>query len=283
MKTDITLITRLFIAVIFMCSNSFRVMSQEFELSNYKIRYSFSTQKNIEGNRELEVSFLAANKKDRKDRIPVSDALINFYHAGQDTLILIDAVKTNHKGIAKLIVPASFDLEMDEDGYYNFSAIFEATESLKRQKKSLQVKDLFLTMNLSEEDSVKMVALEAYTLDSLGGKLPVEELDVVFSVGGMLSKLPIEEGSVEEGVYEFEITKDIQGDINGDFNFYVFVDDHDDFATVTQQVASNWGVFDDIREPEKNKLWTEAAPIWMYVVLTFLLVGAWAKLCIHTY
>ena len=166
---------------------------------------------------------------------------------------------------------------MDEEGYYNFTAQFDATESLKRQKKSLQVKDLNLIMNLSEGDSLKTVSLEAYTLDSLGGKLPVEELDLVFSVGGMLSKLPIEEASLEEGAYEFEITEDIQGDINGDFQLFAFVDDHDDYGTVLHMVESNWGVFDDIREPEKNKLWTDAAPIWMYVVLTILLVGVWAN------
>ena len=70
---------------------------------------------------------------------------------------------------------------------------------------------------------------------------------------------------------------DSPGDINGDFQLYAFIDDHDEFGTVTQAVVSNWGVFDDIREPEKFKLWTEAAPIWMYVVLTFFLVGAWAN------
>ncbi len=277
MKTDIKLMARIFILLGLMFSNSISVFGQEFELSNYKIRYSFSTQKNIEGNRELQVSFLAANKKDRKDRIPVGDAMIKFYHSDKDSLILIDEIKTNNEGIANLTVPSTFNLVMDEEGYYNFTAQFDATESLKRQKKTLQVKDLFLNMNLSEVDSLKMVSLDAFTLDSLGEKLPVEELDLVFSVGAMLSKLPIEEASLEDGVYEFEITKDIQGDINGDFQLFAFVDDHDDYGTVLQKVESNWGVFDDIREPEKNKLWTEAAPIWMYVVLTILLVGAWAN------
>ena len=279
MKTDIKFITRIIILAGLMLSYSANVFGQEFELSNYKIRYTFSTLKDVNNNRQLEVSFLAANKKDRKDRIPVSGALIKFYNSGNDTLLAIGETKTDDKGIAKIEVPSSMNLLMDEEGYYNFSAQFDATESLKRQKKSLQVKDLNLIMNLSEseEDSLKTVSLEAYTLDSIGGKLPVEELDLVFSVGGMLSKLPIEEATLEDGVYEFEITEDIQGDINGDFQMFAFVDDHDDYGTVLQMVESNWGVFDDIREPEKNKLWTEAAPIWMYVVLTILLVGAWAN------
>lgn len=277
MKTDIKIITRIIVLAGLMLSYSTNVFGQEFELSNYKIRYTFSTLKNADNVRQLEVSFLAANKKDRKDRIPVSGALIKFFNSGNDTLLAIGEIKTNDKGIAKIEVPSSMNLLMDEDGYYNFSAQFAATESLKRQKKSLQVKDLNLIMNLAEVDSLKTVTLEAYTLDSIGGKLPVEELDLVFSVGGMLSRLPIEEGTLEDGEYEFEITEDIQGDINGDFQLFAFVDDHDDYGTVLEMVESNWGVFDDIREPEKNKLWTKAAPIWMYVVLTILLVGVWAN------
>ncbi len=277
MKTNLKYISRILVLAGLMFSYSTNVLGQEFELSNYKIRYTLSTLKDVNNNRQLEVKFLAANKKDRKDRIPVSGALIKFYNSGNDTLIAIGEIETDDKGIAKIEVPSSMNLLMDEEGYYNFSAQFDATESLKRQKKSLQVKDLILNLNLSEEDSLKMVSLEAYTIDSLGSKLPVEELDLVFSVGGMLSRMPIEEASLEDGVYEFEITKDIQGDINGDFQMFAFVDDHDDYGTVLQMVESNWGVFDDIREPEKNKLWTEAAPIWMYVVLTILLVGIWAN------
>jgi len=277
MKTDIKLISRILLILGLMFSNSTKVLGQEFELSNYKMRYTFSTSKDAENRRFLEVKFLAANKKDRKDRIPVADAMIKFYNSANDTLLLIGEVKTDKTGIATFEVPSMINLLIDEDGYYNFIAKFDATDSLKRQKKSLQVKDLILNLNLSEEDSLKMVSVEAYTLDSLGAKLPVEELDLVFSVGGMLSRMPIEEASLENGAYEFEITKDIQGDINGDFALYVFVDDHDDYGTILQMTESNWGVFDDIREPEKNKLWTEAAPIWMYIVLSILLIGVWAN------
>ena len=214
MKTDIKLITRILFVLGMMFSYSANVFGQEFELSNYKIRYKFSTLKDIDNNRHLEVSFLAANKKDRKDRIPVSDALIKFYSSDNDSLVPISEIKTDHKGIAKIIIPSTMNLEMDEDGYYNFIAQFDATESLKKQKKTIQVKDLILTMNLSEEDSLKVVSLDAQTLDSIGGQIPVEELDLVFSVGGMLSRMPIEEASLEDGTYEFEITKDIQGDLD---------------------------------------------------------------------
>ncbi|MGB5322489.1 hypothetical protein [Lutimonas sp.] len=277
MKTDFKHLNRIFVLVVLLIGYYSNVYAQEFKLSDYKMRFTFTTQKDTANNRQLDVSFLAANKKDRKDRIPVTEALIKFYHSGKDTLLLIGESKTNKQGIASMTVPESMPLEMDEEGYFNFIAQFDKTESLKRQKKSIQVKDLILDLNLTEQDSTQIVTLNAFTKDSLGNQISVEELDVVFSVGGMLSRLPLEEASVEDGVYEFEMPSDIPGDLNGDFQLYAFVDDHDDFGTVLQSVKSNWGVFDDIVKPEKNKLWTEAAPIWMYVVLTFLLVGVWAN------
>ncbi len=119
--------------------------------------------------------------------------------------------------------------------------------------------------------------LKAYTLDSLKTKTPIEEIDVIFSVGGMLSKMPIEEASVEDGEYEFEFPANISGDKDGNVDVYVVVEDNDDFGNVIQKKNVNWGKLDKLTAENENTLWSEAAPIWMYLVLTILLVGVWAN------
>ncbi len=48
-------------------------------------------------------------------------------------------------------------------------------------------------------------------------------------------------------------------------------------ANVTQKKTVNWGVFDKVNVEQSNTLWSEAAPIWMYVVLSILLIGVWAN------
>lgn len=277
MKTDNTLLFRLVIIALILMGFNPNLFGQEFDISKYRVRFDFSTSKDIDNNRQLQVLFQATNKKDRKDRLPITDASVEFFQEANDTLLAIGEAKTDRSGIAKISIPESMELLQDEEGYYNFTASFKKTKGLKKQKKSLQVKELILDLNLTERDSSQYVTLQASTLDSLGEKTAVEELDVAFLVGGMLSKLPIEDGTVEDGNYEFKMPDDIPGDIDGNFHLFAFIDNHDDFGTVTNAVVSNWGVFDDIREPEKNKLWTDAAPIWMYVVLTFLLAGAWAN------
>ena len=59
---------------------SFNGFSQENDASNYKMRFNLKTVKQPDNSRLLEVSFIGQNKKDRKDKIPVTDAEIKFYN-----------------------------------------------------------------------------------------------------------------------------------------------------------------------------------------------------------
>jgi hypothetical protein len=108
-------------------------------------------------------------------------------------------------------------------------------------------------------------------------QIPVEEADVIFSVGGLFSQMPIEEATIEDGEYEFEFPTDIPGDVNGNLTVYSIIEDHEEFGNVNQKKTIKWGVFTKQYKEEKNMLWSEAAPIWMYVVLTIMLVGVWAN------
>jgi len=249
----------------------------ENEVKNFRMLYKLSTLKQADGSRILEVSFIARHKKDRKNKVPVFDAEINFYNETEEDNILLGTVKTDKKGFARLTIPSSQELIYDTEGYINFIAEFEKTDALKRQKKSIAVKELFLDLNLEEIDSVKTVQLKAYTLDSINNQLPITELDAVFSVKGMLSNMPIEEATIEDGEYEFEFPTDISGDAEGIVDVRVFIEDHDDFANVIQEKTVNWGTINEVKSIEENTLWSDAAPIWMYIVLTILLVGIWAN------
>ena len=119
--------------------------------------------------------------------------------------------------------------------------------------------------------------VKAFTIDSLGVKIPLEEADLIISVGGMISKMKLEEGTIEEGEFEFEFPTNIPGDENGDIMVYSIIEDNDDFGNLIQQKSINWGTFKTETIKDGNTLWSEAAPIWMYIVLTILLVGVWAN------
>ncbi len=272
-----------FIAIILFSNLGFaqqEEQDEEFDVRKYKTVYKFNSFKQSDNSRLLEVSFIVQNKKDRKDKIPVFEAEIYFYNVLNDEELLVGTVFTSKEGIAKLTLPSSQNYELDENGFINLTARFKGSKGLKSAKKSLAVKDLHLELNLKEIDSVKTVMVEAYTLtlDSLQTKVPLEEADITIFVKGMLSNMPIKEGSIEDGVFEFEFPTDIPGDGDGDVTVIASIEDHDEFGNVTQEKFVNWGSHKTTPvKIVKNTLWSESAPLWMYIVLTILLLGVWAN------
>ena len=251
--------------------------AQQSDLKNYRLRFNLNTIKQSDNSRLLEVKFEATNKKDRKDKVPVYDAEINFFNVLDDLEVNLGKSQTNDEGIAKLIIPENHVYLLDDEGYINIKAVFKKTDAIKSYKKEIAIKDIFLELDLTEIDSVKTVILNAFTLDSLKTKIPVAEAEFVLSVGGMISKMPIDEGTIEDGEYEFEFPLNIPGNSEGNIDVYVTIDDHDDFGTVVTQKKVNWGIMHERAEIDSNTLWSDAAPIWMYVVLSILLIGVWTN------
>lgn len=251
---------------------------EEFDLKKYKTIFKFNSVKQADNSRLLEASFIVQNKKDRKDKIPVFEANIHFFNVLNSEEILLGTSKTSKEGIAEFSVPASKKYLVDEDGYINLIARFEGNKQLKGKEKDIAVKDLNLVLNLTEIDSVRTVLVKAYTIDSLGVEIPLEEADIIVSVKGMLSNMPIEEGEIEDGAFEYEFPTDIPGDDDGDLTVVVSMEDNDDFGNIIQEKSVNWGIHKTAPvKMVKNTLWSESAPLWMYIVLTILLVGVWAN------
>lgn len=264
------------ITIILGLLSNLSIFSQENDLKNFKVRFGLTTVKQPDNSRVLEVSFIATNKKDRKDRVPVFDAVINFYNVTETEDILLGTAKTDKEGTAQLTVPETQKYITNAEGYINFKAVFDGTEGFDGEEDELAVRDVFLELNLEEIDSVKTVILNAYTLDSLQTKIPLEETYIKFTVGGFISNMPIKTGTIESGEFQFQFPNNISGDKNGNIDVIASILDSDEFGNVIQKKNINWGVNKTI-EVESNKLWSKVAPIWMYVVLSILLLGVWAN------
>ncbi|MGB5434862.1 MAG: hypothetical protein WBM98_03145 [Maribacter sp.] len=250
---------------------------QEFDLSAYKTLFSFKTVKHHDNSRELEASFIARNKKDRKDKIPVYEAEIEFLNTLDGEEVSLGKSKTSKEGIATLILPDNQSYLTDGEGNMNLVARFNGSETLDGEEEEISVKNLLMDMDLTVIDSVRSVVVKAYVLDSLGSKSPVEETDIVIAVEGMLSKMTIGEGTIEDGEFILEMPNDIPGNSNGDLTVYSIIAENDEFGDVIQKKTANWGIIKAQSQKDANTLWSEAAPIWMYLVLTILLVGVWAN------
>jgi hypothetical protein len=263
-----------FIVALCFITNGF---AQKTDASNYRMKFKFKTIKQKDNSRLLEVSFIGQNKKNRKDKVPVYNAEINFYNTLNEDEKLLGTSKTSKEGIAQLVLQKNQNYLTDKNGYINLKAEFKGTDAIDEEDSEIAVKDINLELNLKEIDSVKTGIITAYTIDSVGVKTPVEEADVIISVKGMLSNMKIKEGTIENGKYEFEFPTDIPGDANNNIIVYSSIEDSDDFGNVIQEKSINWGVFKKEIKKNKNTLWSKAAPLWMYIVLTILLVGVWAN------
>lgn len=266
-------ITSILVALLF----SIHSNAQEIDASNYNLSFEFKTVKQNDNSRLLEVNFTGKNKEDRKDILPIYNTEVKFYNVLNEEEMLLGSAKTSQEGIAQITLPENQQYLTDETGNINLTARFEGNEALEESSAELMVKNIHLTLNLEEIDSVKMVLVTAFAYDETGAEIPLEETDVIIYVQGMLSKMKIAEGTISEGVFEFEMPTDLPGDADGNLTVFSIIDSHEEYGTVIQKKNIKWGVFEKQIKKTKNTLWSSAAPIWMYVVLTILLAGVWAN------
>ncbi|MFA5297495.1 MAG: hypothetical protein WC389_04730 [Lutibacter sp.] len=276
MKSNL-LKNRPFTSLIIALLIGFMSNAQQFDASKYDLKFNFKSSKQSDNTRLLETNFTAKNSEDSKDELNISEAEIKFYNVLGDKEVLIGKSKTSKEGIAKFTVPSNYKYLTDQDGSITIDARFEGSDAIEPQSEVFTFKDLHLELVLTDVDSVRTVTAKAYLLNSAGEEIPVEA-DLYFYAGGMISKIKLEDGVLEEGAleYEFEYTTNLPGNVDGNLNISVAIEDHPEFGNVTQMKTVNWGVANQ-HITETNKLWSDAGPIWMYIVLTILLVGVYAN------
>lgn len=266
-----------FISIIAALLVNINCIAQQIDLNNYRTRFSFKTVKQADNSRLLEVTFIALNKEDRKDQPPVYEAEIQFFNILNDEEILLGSSKTSKEGVAQLIFPENQKYSTDGEGYINLRARFNSTDALSEEEADLMVKDLHLDLNLTEIDSVKTVTLTAFTIDSLGVKTPVNDVYITTYVKAMLSKKNIDEGIISDGAYTFAMSQSFVGNTKGNLTISSIIDDNDEYGNIIQEKTVHWGTFNNQIKTDEHKLWTKAAPIWMYVVLSILLLGVYVN------
>ena len=159
MRTKITQHLAIIIAIGFLFN--FQSYAQENDAENYRIRFGLSTKKQPDNSRVLEASFVGTHKKDRKDRVPVYNADINFYNVTEEGDLLLGTVKTDQEGTAQLTMPGNQKYITNEEGYINFKAVFDGTDDLDSEESELAVKDILMESAITTlqdcEDSVAAV------------------------------------------------------------------------------------------------------------------------------
>lgn len=250
---------------------------QGLTVEDYRTSFDLTSLKNTENALELKVEFSASNIENKKEIITVDGAEVSFFNILDDQENLLGKATTNKQGIALLILKPDQKFLTDDAGYYTIVARYEGNDKMDYEESEIILKDLELELEVIEEDGIRTLVVNAFTVDAAGEKTGVEELDLKLGVQGMFSKLVIDESVLEGGTYEFEVPGEIHGNAEGQLTFFAFVEDHMDYGNVfVSKTINDKSAVKNIQQ-EENKLWTKAAPIWMYVVLSLMLLGVWAN------
>lgn len=269
---------RLLISYIIITLYPFEGIAQDFIAENYRMIYDFKTIKQANNSRLLEINFSAWNNENSSDVLPVYGAKINIYNILDTQKKLIGTIKTSKLGIAQLTLPANQTYLKDKEGTITLIAEFDGTPKVNSEIAEISFKEVQLELNLTEIEGIKTAIAKVYTLDNSGGKQAVET-DISLYVNSMFAKMKIGEGAIADGEleYHFDFPSDLPGDINDDLTVFLMIEDHEEFGNVIQQQTKKWGTPGIQKKEKKLTLWSKSAPVWMYIVLTILLVGIWAN------
>lgn len=230
----------------------------------------FAYQKHQDGNR-----LLSARLSVFQNRVtyPIANQAILF-SIGKDT---ISTISTDKDGNAFLVIQAGAKLPKNKDGAIEFKTAFPGNDTLEPVSGQLTYKDVNLSMELEEKDSIRTVRIKLTEMNDKGDSLPVVGQKVNTYVERMLSLLKIsEETSDEKGMIHFEFPRDLPGEANGVITVLARIEDNDKYGNVETKESRGWGIPVDQSIIEAHRaLWTQIAPVWMIITLTILLSGVW--------
>lgn len=240
---------------------------------SYSTSIEFTTLKFGEGSRSFTAILTATGDS---GEFPVYKGEIQFISSNGQEKVLIGKAITNEEGKAVFEAPSTQKYLRDKTGLLSLSAIFTATSAMSASEATVTTRDLFLKMELTEQDSTKTISVTAFEIDNTGIEVPLKEADVVFYIGGLFSKLKIGDASIADGTCSFDFPTDLRGDERGNLIIYARIEDHSDFGTVEVSSKAQWGQHRSNYVDTTRQLWTKGAPIWMIITLTILLIGVWS-------
>lgn len=207
--------------------------------------------------------------------LPLSGRQISFFH-GQATRALIDSAVTNEKGIATLELSADLKVVPNGEDLWGFSSEYKGCDTIETTAAEVTVKDVNLTMDLSEVDSIKTISVSAFILENRIEK-PVSGEIVKVYAPRMFAPLLIGEITLDEsGKGSVEFPNDLPGDKEGVLTIVAKFEENSTFGTVEKRSEMKWGT--PREEPDTithRALWTKTAPRWMIYSLSILLAGVW--------
>ncbi len=208
------------------------VSAQEKLKTNIILNY----YKNSDNTKTLKAKVFS--KKEKKF-ISLNNVTIHFYN--KSIVNSIGDAQTNENGDAVLDIPKGKVL-IDSLGSFIFIAKFDGDNIYESAEEEITIKDAQIELSLSVIDSVKTISVTAHEISD-GKEIPLEGVDVTFSVKRLFGNLKIGAESIEKGQSSIEFPyNDLPGDSLGTITVCVKIEDNETYGNVEKRENIKWGV-----------------------------------------
>ena len=223
-----------------------------------------------DGTKRLDISMQA--RVDGK-LTPIEGAGIAIFSMRDTAGEKLSSVLTNYKGEASYDISPAVKLPVDKQGNFNFTFRYGGDSKYNKAEGSLQMKDVFLDLLPGGDTTATVFAYERNAKDE---KVPVKDLDIVFSISRMFCLYPVGTAKTDaSGHCSMAYPTDMPGDSIGRLTVVARIQDNDSYATVEQTASARWGkpVIPVVRK--RRGLGDTDAPLWMVYTLIVLLSAVW--------
>jgi hypothetical protein len=207
--------------------------------------------------------------------IPLPGMKVTFFSGPEKKTRLGDII-TDEKGVAIYNLNQKSDFSADNNSLWSFISIFAGNDTIAPVNSEVSIRDVTLSMTLTEIDSIKTIGLNAKKKDR-GREIPVSGEKVIIYVPRMFSLLPIGEVTLDDsGSGSLEFPGSLPGDKDGKVTVIARIEEHPEFGNVEKKSTLKWGLPPTYAvSPGHRALWTKTAPKWMIYTLSVLLSGVW--------
>lgn len=203
---------------------------------------------------------------------------VSFFKEEVDPASLIGKDTSNQKGEATWIIP----LETNNDSSISltFWAVVKDHPDFEDAEETVTINPSIVTLELIEEDSLRLVKVFVGYPNDSGSIVPVTETEVKLFVRRLFGDMPIgdPETTDEEGNITIEFPNDIKGDTAGLITIVVKVMEHETLGNVESSQSIAWGIPTEINDfYSQRQLWSARSnsPIILIVVVNAVIIGIW--------
>lgn len=251
--------------VIFVTSNA---LGQKKKATRLKVVYE--KQFNMPGT--LVASLLVREKRYE----PFSNTTVIFYSINDTSKVILEKLKTDANGLAKLVISESSNIYRDDAGKMTFEVEYLGTDITKGSSKKISIKQAALNVSFIKQDEVKFIEADLLEFSSNDQQAPIENVSVLFYVKGTFSLLNIgKEKTDENGRAKIEFPIDMPGDTLGVLTLVVKVEEDDVYGSIESMGEIDWGVPLIQLQERQRGLGDTDAPLWMVYTLIILLSAVW--------